>query len=370
MNSAERHEVRYQRRKKKREEKRRLKSLQCDSIETVFSYENLYEAGRKCIRGVSWKASVQNYRRKMISNTYKLYKEIQENKFKFSKPHVFWINERGKERKIQSQKITERVLQRALCDNVIVPLYDKSFIYDNAANRIGKGMDHTLNRVNCHMQRYFRKYGTEGYIVTCDFHDFFNSVPHNVIYRENEKRIYDPNIRKIANMCMEIYGDVGFGLGAHTSQIYTNIAISPLDHYIKDQLRVKYYGRYVDDFYFFARTLQEAKDLLRKIKKKIDELGLKLNKKKTRIRKFSTGFKFLKTKFFCTETGKIIRKINKKAAVRMRRKMKTFYCWIKEGKMTREQAINSYYSWKGHMKRGNSYSILKKVDKFVQEMYV
>ena len=157
-------------------------------------------------------------------------------------------------------------MQRALCDNVIVPLYDKSFIYDNAANRTGKGMDHTLNRVNCHMQRYFRKYGTEGYIVTCDFHDFFNSVPHNVIYRENEKRIYDPNIRKIANMCMEIYGDVGFGLGVHTSQIYTNIAISPLDHYIKDQLRVKYYGRYVDDFYFFARTLQEAKDLYNEIR--------------------------------------------------------------------------------------------------------
>ena len=49
--------------------------------------------------------------------------------------------------------------------------------------------------------------------------------------------------------------------------------------------------------------------------------------------------------------------------------MKTFYSWIKEGKMTQEQAINSYYSWKGHMKRGNSYSILKKVYKFVQEMY-
>ena len=177
MNSAERHEARYQRRKKKREEKRKLKSMQCGSLEEVFSYENLYKAGKKCVRGVSWKASVQNYRRKMISNTYKLYKDVQNDKFKFSKPHVFWINERGKERKIQSQKIVERVLQRALCDNVIVPLYDNSFIYDNAANRLGKGMDHTLNRVNCHMQRYFKKYGNEGYIVTCDFHDFFNSVP-------------------------------------------------------------------------------------------------------------------------------------------------------------------------------------------------
>lgn len=73
--------------------------------------------------------------------------------------------------------------------NVIVPIYDKTFIYDNAANRIGKGIDHTMNRVNCHMQRHFRKYGLNGYIVSCD--------------------------------------------------IYTNIVLTPLDHYIKDKLKDK-----------------------------------------------------------------------------------------------------------------------------------
>ena len=365
MNSAERHEARYQRRKKKREEKRKLKSMQCGSLEEVFSYENLYKAGKKCVRGVSWKASVQNYRRKMISNTYKLYKDVQNDKFKFSKPHVFWINERGKERKIQSQKIVERVLQRALCDNVIVPLYDNSFIYDNAANRVGKGMDHTLNRVNCHMQRYFKKYGNNGYVVTCDFHDFFNSVPHDVVYKENEKRIFAPKIRRIANMCMEIYGDVGFGLGAHTSQIYTNIAISPLDHYIKDKLRIKEYGRYVDDFYFFAETKKEAHKILNKIRIKVKELGLELNEKKTKIQKFSSGFKFLKTKFFCTETGKVIRKLNRKSSVRMRRKLKIFKNWVDLGKFTKEQAINAYYSWRGYASHCNCYSIINKMDKFV-----
>ena len=100
----------------------------------------------------------------MLSNTYELYDKLQKDKFKFSKPYVFWINERGKLRKIQAQKINERVMQRTLCDKVIVPLYDKSFIYDNGANRLGKGIDHTLNRVNCHMQRHFRKYLICSYI--------------------------------------------------------------------------------------------------------------------------------------------------------------------------------------------------------------
>ena len=84
------------------------------------------------------------------------------------------------------------------------------------------------------------------------------------MYKENSKRIFDPKIRKIANLCMEIYGEVGFGLGAHTSQIYTNIAISPLDHYIKDKLRVKFYGRYVDDFYFFVPTFFSWKEHMKR----------------------------------------------------------------------------------------------------------
>lgn len=290
MTSEERHELRYQRRKLKRELKRKNKSKECGTFEEVFSYENLYKAGKKCMRGVMWKASTQNYAKKRISTTYQIYEKLKNKKFKFSKPYIFYISERGKTRKIQAQKLSERIVQRTLCDHVIVPIYDNTFIYDNAANRIGKGMDHTLDRVNCHMQRHFRKYGLNGYIVTCDFKDFFNSAPHDIVYKENKKRLYDRDIMNVANSCMELYGERSFGLGAHTSQIYTNIAVTPLDHYIKDKLRVKCYARYVDDFYYFTKNLEEAKQILDKIRIKVKELGLELNEKKTKIQKFAKGY--------------------------------------------------------------------------------
>lgn len=89
---------------------------------------------------------------------------------------------------------------------------------------------------------------------------------------------------------------------------------------MKDKLRIKEYGRYVDDFYFFATTKEEAKILLNKVREKVKELGLTLNEKKTKIQKFSSGFKFLKTKFFSTDTGKIIRKLNRKSVPRMEKK--------------------------------------------------
>lgn len=77
----------------------------------------------------------------------------------------------------------------------------------------------------------------------------------------------------------------------------------------------------MDDFYFFTETLEEAKETLDKIKKKVSELGLTLNEKKTKIQKFATGFRFLKTKFFCTETGKVIRKMNREPTLQLRNLM-------------------------------------------------
>ena len=99
MTSEERHELRYQRRKAMREEKRRKKSEACGSFEEVFSYENLYQAGTKCMRNVLWKASTQNYAKKRISTTYKIYETLQTDKLKLSKPYIFYVCERGKRRK-------------------------------------------------------------------------------------------------------------------------------------------------------------------------------------------------------------------------------------------------------------------------------
>lgn len=81
------------------------------------------------------------------------------------------------------------------------------------------------------MQRHFRKYGLNGYIVTCNFSDFFNSASHKVVYNENKKRIFDENIRNIANKCMEIYGEKNdkkaincCQVKGKMSQIFSNIS--------------------------------------------------------------------------------------------------------------------------------------------------
>lgn len=50
MTSKERHELRYQRRKAKREEKRRQRSLVLGTINDVFTYRNLFYYGKKMLQ--------------------------------------------------------------------------------------------------------------------------------------------------------------------------------------------------------------------------------------------------------------------------------------------------------------------------------
>lgn len=369
MTSQERHERRYQRRKAKRDYRRYMRSKSHGDFEQVFSYENLYKAGKNSCKGVMWKNSTQAYLSNICSNTYTTHKRLMEGKFKSKGFHEFDIIERGKPRHIRSIHISERAVQKALCDEILTDVFTVSFIYDNAASLKNKGVDFAMNRLNCHLQRHYRKHGLTGSVLLCDFSSYFDNARHDIIYRENERRIHDERIRKIANGFMEDFGEIGFGLGSQVSQIDALMLASPLDHFIKEQLHIKYYGRYMDDFYLIHHDMDYLKYCKREIEKKCNEMGLILSKKKTRILPLRQGFRFLKTKFILTDTGKVIRRMSRKSSQAMHRKLKKFKKWVDEGTFTLEDVRTSYESWNGHMKRGNSYHALKRMDKYYNKLF-
>lgn len=121
MTSEERHEARYQRRVKKRQERRLALSKSCGDFEDVFSYENLYQAGHICCRGVSWKSSTQMYRFNLVTNTATTRRTLLDGSYKSRGFIEFDLYDRGKMRHIRSIHISERVVQRTLCDKVINP---------------------------------------------------------------------------------------------------------------------------------------------------------------------------------------------------------------------------------------------------------
>jgi hypothetical protein len=369
MNSKERQDKRFERRKAKRQAKHLEKSKECGDFNQVFSYENLFRSAALCSNGVRWKSSTQNYNSKLPINTFKTYQALQNNTYKSKGFHHFTIMERGKKRKIKSVHISERVVQKTLCDKVLVPLHTNGLIYDNGASQKGKGMDFSLNRLSTHLRRHFKHHGTNGYALLFDFKNYFGDAPHEPIYRENDKLLHDPRIRKLANQFMEDFGKVGLGLGSQVSQTYALTIPNAIDHFIKEKLGIKGYGRYMDDAYALHYDKEHLKHCMAKIKEKCGEIGLALNEKKSRIVSIAKGFKFLKTKFTLSETGKVFRKMNPESTKRMRKKLKTFKRWLAEGKITMPDVKTAYDSYKGHLKRGDSYRKLKRMDEFYYSLF-
>ena len=82
MNSTERHEARYQRRKQKRLQKKQARMAAVDNFDAVFTFDNLYRSYKKCCLVVGWKASTQRYRANAIVNVYDTLRTLRAGKFK------------------------------------------------------------------------------------------------------------------------------------------------------------------------------------------------------------------------------------------------------------------------------------------------
>jgi len=369
MTSAERREARYQRRKAKRDEKLRECNNACGSYEEVFSFDNLYAAYKKCCKGVGWKASTQNFKANALANIYKLHQQLMRREYRSKGFIEFDLVERGKPRHIRSVHISERIVQRCLCDNCLVPLLGRSFIYDNGASMKGKGIDFTMDRLTRHLEEHYREHGEEGYAVLFDFSGYFDNADHEAVFRELKRCIFDPDLLAISMYFVVQFGDVGLGLGSQVSQIDALALASPVDHLIKDVLGVRHYSRYMDDGYLLHISKDFLNECLTAIREKCRELGIKLNEKKTQIVKLSQGIKFLKTRFFYGKCGQVVRIMNHQSVSRMRRKLRKFRAMVNDGRMTVEDVMTSLASWRGTAQRCNAHRAMERMAAYFNGLF-
>lgn len=372
MTSKERHEIRYQRRKAKRLQKKKENEDKLGSYDDIFTFINLYESFYSCEKGVRWKCSIQRYESILPLNSISLYRMMKNRKFKTMGFLEFYISERGKRRHIRALKIKERCIQKVLCDKYLIPLLSKQLIYDNGASLKGKGPDFSLRRLRCHLQRHFKKYGNEGYIFQYDFSSFFDSIDHNILLKNLKKLIHDKDIYNVIYKSVKSFGDVGLGLGSQVSQICAIFYPTLLDKYFKEVLHIKGYGRYMDDGYAICRTKEEVNKCKEGLEKMCKLLNLKINKKKMKVTKLSRTFTFLKKRIFMTDSGKIVMRLGKESIVRARRKVKKLFKMLSNpnGKKIKLHDIKcSCNSWIGLANRFKNYYTVLNYKELVNRLY-
>lgn len=369
MTSQERKENRYQRRKAKRLELKRKRTEKFDDFNKVFTYDHLYKSYLKCRKNVRWKSSTQKYISNAALNVYETYEELHNGTFKSDGFHEFDICERGKLRHIRSVSIKERIVQRCLCDYSLVPVLKRIFIHDNGASVKHKGYSFALKRIVRHINWHYKKYGNNGYILLFDFSSYFDSIPHDLIDKILKKEFTDERIIKLTQHFVSMFGNRGLGLGSQVSQILALAAANELDHYIKETLGIKCYGRYMDDGYLIHPDKDYLIYCLDKLQQKCTELGLTLNIKKTQIVALKKDFTWLKVRFRLTDSGYIVRRVWKKSVIRMRRKLKKLHKKWLNNELTINDISISFQSWVSHLKGLDVYKTLKGIKQLYNSLF-
>ena len=378
-------------------------------MESVYDANSLLDAFKKSKKGTAWKESVQRYEMNLLRNINQTQKELKDGTYEQKDFYVFKLQERGKTRHIKSMHISDRVVQRSVCDNVLVPELSKYLIYDNGASMEGKGIHFARKRMATHLHKFYRKHkSNEGYVLQIDFSKFFDNIVHDGLIKEMRKKIGDKETMSFIEKLIDTFRvDVSYmtdeeyansintlydalqhaqidkalltgekymrksvGIGSQISQISGVYYPTRIDNYCKIVRGMKYYGRYMDDIYIIHEDKEFLKGLLNDIRGICDELGLFINPKKTQIVKLSHGFTFLKIKYSLTETGKVRQRISKDSVLREKRKLKKLRGLLEEGKVSFADVRSSYASWKGGVEHYDSHTILQDMDKFFDELFI
>jgi len=141
----------------------------------------------------------------------------------------------------------------------------------------------------------------------------------------------------------------GLPIGNLTSQFFANIYLNPLDHFVKEELRVKAYLRFADDFVLFARDKRELWAWRDAIEGQTADLRVRLHPHKTIVSKTSCGVKFLGFKLY--PTG---RRLLRDSVKRFRRRLRRLSTQFAEGEVDAARVRQSVQSWIAHTTYANS----------------
>lgn len=373
------------------------------NLDAISDPNNLLDAFRKASNGSIWKSSVQKYEINLLKNIRQTQLDLQNNNYRQGEFLEFELNERGHNRHIKALGIADRVVQRALCDEVLMPQLGRYLIYDNGASQKDKGVEFCRRRLEAHLHKYYRKYGSDGYFLHIDFRKFFDNIRHDKLLAAFSNKLDDDSVMPVLeNMVQSFKIDISYsdedltdqvfnsmeyakipaelktgkrymaksmGIGSQVSQAAGVFFPTKIDTYCKVVRGCKFYGRYMDDIYIIHHDKEFLRSVLDGVREQSAEIGLFINEKKTQIFKLRHGFAFLKIKYNLTETGKIIKRPARDNITRQRRKMKKFRKLVDEGAMSIEDARNEVKSWLGANENLNAYRTCQNIRQLYKDLF-
>jgi len=340
----------------------------------LLSWDNLLLAYHKASKGKRGQPNVAAFEYRLEDNLIQLQHELQTQTYLPGPYTSFYIHE-PKRRLISAAPFRDRVVHHALC-NQIEPLFERLFIADSYANRVGKGTHRALD----HAQQFARKYR---YVLQCDVQQFFPSIDHALLHATLARRISDPDVLGLCDQILAsamTYSPPGAGvlseeyqmayfpgddlfaalrprglpIGNLTSQFWANVYLNDFDHFVKRELCAPSL-RYVDDFLLFGDDKTMLWEWKSALISRLSRLRLTIHPG-AHPRPVEEGFPFLGFHVFPER-----RRLKRRKGVYFVRKLRGLLEAYAEGIIPLDQVTASVQGWVNHVRFGNTKGLRQKV---------
>ena len=317
---------------------------------------NLDLAFRKARKHKTLKPYVMEFESNLSENLSLLQTELLLHSYQPRALETFILRD-PKTRKISKSHFRDRIIHHALC-NIIEPLFEKSFIFDSYANRIGKGALKALERFEYFSRKVTQNNYRPAYILKADIRHYFENVSHNILLKILKSKIKDERVIWLIKKILKNHSvEKGMPLGNLTSQFFANVYLNELDQFVKHQLKAKYYLRYVDDF----AIIHNSKEVLEEWKERIDtfltkSLALTLHPDKSKIIPISRGIEFLGFKIF--PHYRLMKRRNRR---KFKRKLRETVCLFDNKEIAYDSIYDFIEGWIAYAKHANTYNLRQKI---------
>jgi RNA-directed DNA polymerase len=331
----------------------------------VWDWDNLRLAHRRAAKGKRGKAPAAVFEFRLEDNIVALRDQLRDKTYCPGPYHSFYIHE-PKRRLISAAPFRDRVVHHALC-NVIEPLFERRFIHDSYANRVGKGTHRALDRC----QEFARKCK---YVLQCDVRQFFPSIDHAILQGILGRIIADENVMWLVDQILasgvgvlsEEYEMVyfpsddllaanrprGLPIGNLTSQFWANCYLNPFDQFVKRELKCRHYLRYVDDSLLFSDAKAELRAWREAAINFLAGLRITLHEEQAHPYPVTEGIPFLGFTVFPTH-----RRLKRRKGLAFRQRLKDLVMAYAAGEVPFEKVDASVQGWINHVRYGDTWGL-------------
>ena len=331
--------------------------------ENVASPENLLEAAQDALRGKRGKRAGAAFFEIWEKEVVCLARELEAGSYRPGEYHYFTIHE-PKVRMVAAAPFRDRVVHHALV-RVLEPLFEPRFIEDSYACRTGRGTHAGMRRALHFAKRY-------PYALKCDIRRYFPSIDQGLLREKIARVVGDRRVLELVDRILESHVErvekvwpdggglfdvveqrKGLPIGNLTSQFFANIYLDAFDHFVKQDLRVKGYVRYVDDFLLFGDDRAALKRLGARCREFLQAERLEIHPDKYRLMPTAHGVDFCG--FVVRSDGRV--KVRTANARRFRKRYIRLRYEVAQGRCDAEDLTTSVRAWIAHTEHAQSWHL-------------